>query len=153
MSRNYCDTNCCARCGIKDKCAGCAQTQGRPFGGECVIAGCCISKGLDSCSECNGPKCELMKQIISEFNDLGIEDMPKVTELNALNGVFINLEYIFSGGQTVKLWDDKRVYLGNQLMKANGDRCYGLTADEHHLLVCEYGENGMDPQIVAFRRR
>lgn len=153
MSKNYCGTDCCENCGIKDQCVGCAETQGRPLGGECVVAGCCINKGLDSCSKCNKPECELKKQIISEFNNLGIEDMPKVTELYELNGAFINFEYTFPGGQTMKLLDDKRVYLGNQLKKTDGDRCYGLTADENYLLVCEYGENGVNPQIVVFRRR
>jgi hypothetical protein len=37
--------------------------------------------------------------------------------------------------------------------KISGYRCYGLTADENYLLVCEYGENGKDPEIVVFRRR
>lgn len=29
----------------------------------------------------------------------------------------------------------------------------GLTADENYLLVCEYGENGADAEIVIFKRR
>ena len=44
--------------------------------------------------------------------------------------------------------------MGNQLCKKDGSgRCYGLTADENYLLVCEYGENGSDPEIVVYRRR
>lgn len=27
-----------------------------------------------------------------------------------------------------------------------------LTADEHYLLVCEYGENGSDAEIVAYKK-
>ena len=153
MIKNYCGTDCCERCGIRDKCGGCIDTQGRPFGGECIIAGCCIDKGFESCNECNKQECQLKIQILSEFNDLGIKDMPTVTELYALNGEFINLEYCLPGGQTTKIFDDKRVYLGNQLEKIAGDRCYGLTADENYLLVCEYGENGSNPEIVALRRR
>lgn len=100
MIKNYCDTDCCERCGIRDKCGGCKETQGRPFGGRCIIAGCCIDRGLASCDECNKSECQLKKQIIDEFNELGIKDMPMVTELYALNGEFINLEYNLPGGQT-----------------------------------------------------
>ena len=58
------------------------------------------------------------------------------------------------GGQKIKFWDDQRIYLGNQMCKHDGSgRCYGLTADEHHLLVCEYGDNGCDPEIVVYKRR
>lgn len=42
---------------------------------------------------------------------------------------------------------------GQQVCKKNSDRCYGLTADENFLLVCEYGEGGSDPQIVVYKRR
>lgn len=95
---------------------------------------------------------ESKQRIIESFNDLNIEDMPKVKDLNELEGSFINLEYTLPSGQVIKLWEDDRVYLGNELEKTSGDRCYGLTADEHYLLVCEYGENGKNPEIVIFKR-
>ena len=80
--------------------------------------------------------------------------MEEVRDLNALAGSYINLEYTLPGGQKAKLWDDSRVYLGNQLCKKDGGgRCYGLTADENYLLVCEYGNAGSDPEIVVYRRR
>lgn len=90
---------------------------------------------------------------MEECNALGIEDMPRVTELYPLNGSFINLEYPLPSGQRVKFWKDNNIYLGTQLLKNNSDRCYGITADEENLLVCEYGENGADPQIIAFKKR
>lgn len=43
-------------------------------------------------------------------------------------------------------------YLGNQLRKKDSDRCYGVIADEHYLLVCEYGENGADAEIVVYKK-
>ena len=56
--------------------------------------------------------------------------------------------------QKVKSWEDGLVYLGNQLEKQDGScRCYGLTADENWLLVCEYGDNGSDPELVVYKRR
>lgn len=63
--------------------------------------------------------------------------MPEVTSLNELKGSLINLEYSLPSGQTVKLWEDERTYLGNELEKLSTDHCYGLVADEHYLLVYE----------------
>ena len=37
--------------------------------------------------------------------------------------------------------------------KAGSDRYYGLVADNDYLLVCEYGCNGSDPEIVVYRKR
>ena len=96
---------------------------------------------------------ELKKQLIEEFNSLNIPDMKKVTDLYTLKGSFINLEYTLPNGQKVKLWDDKKIYLGAELCKEEGNRCYGLVADENYLLVCEYGDNGSDPEIILFKRR
>lgn len=95
----------------------------------------------------------MKEQLIAEFNALGIEDMGEVTELNELPGAYINLQYTLPSGQVIKLWDDDKTYLGNQICKKGSDRCYGLTADEHYLLVCEYGENGSDAEIVVYKRR
>ena len=142
----------CAGCSFKENCGGCRETGGKPFGGECIVAECCDKKTAD-CGDFSKNVCRLKQTLIREFNALGIEDLPEVTDLYALLGGFVNLEYRLPGGQTVKFWDDKKIYLGNQLEKIGTDRCYGLTADEEYLLVCEYGENGADPRIVVFRRR
>lgn len=96
---------------------------------------------------------EVKKELIAEFNALNIADMKEVTDLNVLDGSFINLEYMLPGGQKVRLWDDHKKYLGSQLCRAGSERCYGLTADENYLLVCEYGNNGADAEIVVFQRR
>ena len=94
----------------------------------------------------------LKEKLINEFNQLGISDMPNVTELNELEGKFINLEFKLPSGQIIKIWDDNKIYYGNQLIKLDGLRCYGLVADETHLLVCEYGENGAEAEIIVFKR-
>ncbi|MCC5895214.1 MAG: hypothetical protein JJU16_07090 [Alkalibacterium sp.] len=91
-------------------------------------------------------------QIINAFNELHIDDLPEVKDLNELKGSFVNLDYTFPSGQTIKLWKDDRTYLGNELEKIGGDRCYGLVADEQYLLVCEYGENGTNSEIVVYKR-
>ncbi len=144
----------CGNCELKDSCKGCSETNGRPFGGKCIIAQCCKNGESEHCrGKCFDGKCRLKKQLIEEFNSLGIEDMEEVTDLNALKGSYINLEYTLPGGQTVKFWDDSRVYLGNQICKKNSSRCYGLTADENYLLVCEYGDGGCDAEIIVYKKR
>ena len=134
----------CAHCSFHDKCAGCLPTGGRPFGEKCLVASC-IEKGGNTYSR-------LTEQLISAFNALGIQDMAEVTELHPLPCFFVNLRYPLPGGETVQLWDDRKICLGNQLHKAGSDRCYGLAADEHYLMVSEYGDMGSDPEIVVFKR-
>lgn len=141
--QSICGINCAA-CPFRDGCGGCLETGGRPFGGECVTAECC-RKGKTTLAR-------LKAALIAEFRALDIPDMEEVTDLNALRGALINLEYTLPGGQAVKLWDDGRIYLGNQLRKTGSDRCYGIAADERYLMVSEYGENGADAEIVVFKR-
>lgn len=134
----------CAACPFQDGCGGCLETGGRPFGGACVTAECC-RRGETALAR-------LKAALIAELQALDIPEMEEVTDLNALRGAFINLEYTLPGGQAVKLWDDSRIYLGNQLHKGGSDRCYGIAADERYLMVSEYGENGADAEIVVFKR-
>lgn len=143
----------CDNCELKSSCGGCKKTNGNPFGSSCMIAECCNHKKCDKCGAFFESSCEMKTQLIAEFNALDIDDMAEIKDLNALKGSFINLEYTLPNGQTVKFWDDNRIYLGNQICKKGSDRCYGITADENYLLVCEYGENGDNPEIVVFSRR
>lgn len=92
------------------------------------------------------------EDLIRQFNALGIPDMEEITELYELRGDFINLEYRLPSGQRVRLWDDETIYYGAEVCKRNSDRCYGLTADDTYLLVCEYGEGGADAEIVVLKR-
>lgn len=142
----------CGKCEEKATCPGCEKIGGD---GKCVIAACVAAhvdeNGCESCHFFEG--CHAREQLLREFNALEIEGFPEITYLNALPGSYINLEYTLPGGQKVKLWDDKRIYWGNQVEKAGADRCYGLTADENNLLVCEYGCDGADPEIVCYKRR
>lgn len=92
------------------------------------------------------------EELIQAFNELSITDMEPVTQLNELKGDFINLEYRLPSGQTVKLWDDSKLYYGAELCKKSSNRCYGLVADDEYLLVCEYGDGGSQAEIVVFKR-
>ena len=140
-----CGANC-NECGFKENCKGCVETQGKPFGGKCIAAEYIKIGGISAFDE-------FKKQIISEFNALKIEGMPKITELFCLCGSFVNLEYPLANGTTVKFLDDKNIYLGTQVDCEFVDRCFGLVADMNFLLVCEYGENGTNPEIVLYKRR
>lgn len=151
MKTSICGIDCGA-CSLSASCAGCTATQGRPFGGPCMVAQCCRERGQESCEACAG-HCELKETLIAEYNALGIPGMAPVTGMNSLKGSFVNLEYALPSGQTIRFWDDNKIYLGNQICKAGSNRCYGLTADETHLLVCEYGDNGTDPEIVLYQKR
>lgn len=134
----------CTGCSFNGECQGCAETGGRPFGAECVAARYC-RKG-------EGALRALKEQLLAAFRALAIADMEEITELHPLRGSFINLAYTLPSGQTVKLWDDNKIYLGNQLHKIGGGRCYGIAADDQYLMVAEYGENGSDAEIVVFKR-
>lgn len=143
----------CGACPMKEDCAGCVATGGRPFtgAGQCPLAACCQGKGQERCGACSA--CGLKQRLIDEFNALGIPDMPEVADLNTLPGSYINQTYPLPSGQAVSLWRDDQIYLGNQLEKIGGGRCYGIVADENYLLVCEYGEGGSDPEIILFKKR
>lgn len=143
MIKSICGIDC-TKCKLSSTCNGCAKTEGKPFGAECMVA-LCLKDG-------ENVLCELKKNLIVAFNALGIQDMEEVTELNALKGSFINIEYYLPNGQILKFWDDNRIYLGNQLPKKNSDRCYGIVADEKYLMVSEYSAYGSDAEIIVFKR-
>lgn len=92
--------------------------------------------------------------MIDEINALNIEGMPKLTKLNALVGSYVNLEYRLPNGRMVKFLDDNATYLGNQLeCEFGGDRCFGVLANMDFILVSTYGENGVDPELVVYKKR
>ena len=94
-----------------------------------------------------------MKEIlIEQFNMLAIPGMEEVKELYEAKGSFVNLPFPLPSGLTSKFWDDDKTYYIAQLENSKSDRCFGLTADEKYLLVCEYGEGGSNPEIVLFKR-
>ena len=85
---------------------------------------------------------------------MNIEGMPKVEKLNALVGGYINLEYRLPNGKCVKFLDDEATYLGNQLeCEFGGDRCFGIAANMDFILICTYGANGTDPELVIYKKR
>ncbi|MBR6313148.1 MAG: helix-turn-helix domain-containing protein [Clostridia bacterium] len=97
---------------------------------------------------------QFKQQLIEEINALGIEGMPKVEKLNALVGSYVNLPYRLPSGAEVKFLNDGTTYLGNQLEPAfGGDRCFGVLANMDFILVCTYGKDGADPELVLYKKR
>lgn len=92
------------------------------------------------------------KYFIDQFNRLGIPCMDKVQDLHELKGDYINLEYTAPGGQKIKFLDDSAIYYGAELCKKGTHRCYGLSAGDDFLLVCEYGDGGSDPEIILYKK-
>ena len=135
----YCGTNCCKECDRLSACGGCERCQGHPFGGSCV-------------AERNKDFLLLKRQLIDEINAFGIEGL-SVADLNLLTGSYVNLPYPLANGSAVRFLRDNDIYLGNQIERADSDRCYGVVANEDFILVCEYGCNGSDPEIVLYKRR
>jgi len=95
---------------------------------------------------------DLKPVLIEEFNSFGIKGL-HLSDLNLLSGSYINLEYTLPNGQKVKLLEDDKMYLGNEIEIEGKERCYGVAADENYLLVCEYGCNGSDPEIIVYKKR
>ena len=94
------------------------------------------------------------RKLIDEINALHIEGMPKVERLNALVGSYVNLAYPLPGGLRVKFLDDGTTYLGNQLeSELDEKRCFGVLANMEFILICSYGEDGADPELLLYKKR
>ena len=94
------------------------------------------------------------EQLIQEINDLHIEGMPRVEKLNALVGKYVNLEYRLPNGMKVKFLNDGTTYLGNQLeSEFGGERCFGVLANMDFILVCTYEKDGVNPELVVYKKR
>ncbi len=92
------------------------------------------------------------KQLVDEINALHIEGMPKLEGLNALVGSYVNLAYPLPSGERVKFLNDGTTYLGNQL-ETGDERCFGVLANADFILVCTYGCEGADPELLLYKKR
>ena len=151
MSETICGADC-GLCPMQAACGGCRKTGGHPFGGNCVLAECCRDRGQTDCGACGGA-CATKAALIAEFNALHIPGLPPVTDLNALRGAFVNLEYTLPNGQKAKLLRDDDICLGNLFQTEDGTRCLGIAADDRYLLVCAFGPEGADAEVLLWKRR
>ena len=54
----------------------------------------------------------------------------------------------------VKFLDDGTTYLGTQLeSELGGDRCFGVLANMDFILVCTYEKDGVNPELVLYKKR
>ena len=149
--KGLCGTNC-EECSYyqNKKCEGCKKNKGCPFGKKCWIAKYIEIGGKEQFNI-------LKEELINELNSLNIDGMPKINELYPLNGSYVNLEYPLPNNTKVKFLNDDEIYLGNQLENIYNDdinkKCFGLVANMAFLLVCEYGENGQNPEIILYKKR
>ena len=94
------------------------------------------------------------KQLIGEINALHIEGMPELTTLNALVGQYVNLAYPLPSGVPVKFLNDQTTYLGNQLeCEFDTERCFGVLANMDFIMVSTYGRDGVDPELILYKKR
>lgn len=142
----------CEECELfkNNKCKGCINTEGCPFGKKCWIAKYIQVGGKNSFIQ-------LKNQLIEEFNTLNVEGMPKIEELYPLHGFFVNLEYTLPNNEKTKFLDDNESYLGTQVECIFNDeeikKYYGLIANMNFILICEYEESGKNPEILIYRKR
>jgi hypothetical protein len=147
--KSICGTDC-DNCQLKNNCKGCKETNGCPFGRKCFIANYIEIGGHKKYNE-------FKNQLVKEINELNIEGIPKIDELYALNGSFVNMKYPLPNGKIIDFLDNNEIYLGNQVeCEFNDDeikKCYGIVANPSFILICKYGENGSNPEIIIYKRR
>ena len=130
-----CGANCDECELLNNKCKGCINTNGCPFGKKCWIA----------------------KYISVGGKENFIEGMSKIDDLSPLTGSYVNLAYTLPYGKKEKLLNDDEQYLGNQVECIFSDeeikKLFGLVANMNFILVCEYEKNGENPELLLYKKR
>lgn len=148
---SICKANC-GECELfkNKKCKGCNETKGCPFGKKCWIAKYIEIGGYDNFND-------LKKKLIDEVNELNIIGMPKIDELYPLHGEFVNLEYQLPNKNKVKFLNNLDVYLGNQVEcefnNSEHKRCFGIIINMDFIIISEYGIDGIDPELIIYKKR
>ncbi|MBR2807067.1 MAG: DUF3795 domain-containing protein [Oscillospiraceae bacterium] len=141
-----CGANC-EGCQFKNKCRGCEQTCGKPFGGTCVAAEYIKFGGREKYDE-------FKKILLEEINALlNTMECPAAETLYELPGFFVNLTYTLPNGKPVQFLEDNNIYLGAQIELAESEICLGVVADTTFILLCSYGENGSGPELILYKKR
>ena len=145
---SICGTNCNECKLYNKKCNGCNNTKGCPFGKKCFIYNYIDIGGKESFIE-------FKNKLIDEINSLNIEGMSKIKDLFPLNGSLINMEYKLPNGTKTTFLHDDEIYLGNQVEFKDPKikKCFGIVANMNFILICEYEENGLNPEIILYKKR
>lgn len=146
MKISVCGTDC-GKCIFGGMCKGCRETHSCPFGRECFIARYIALGGKEGYRQ-------FVQQLIGEINALQIPGMPQVKSLYPMAGRLINPEIPLPNGETVKLLDDRGIYLGTQLESDfDGERYFVIAAGMDFLLVYTCGERQNDAELTVFKKR
>lgn len=142
----YCGADC-EKCQSKAVCKGCVATCGSPFGGKCAAAEYIKANGFEAYKA-------FREHLRDEINALlTAEGIPAAENLFELVGKYVNPDYPLPNGEKVKFLKDNNVYLGTQIRSADPGICYGVIADTTFILICRYGADGSDPEILIYRKR
>lgn len=146
MEKTMCGADC-GNCFFSGKCSGCIRSSCAPFGKDCFVAHYIKIGGKEKYEE-------YKRKLIAEINELDILGMPKIDTLYPLVGGYVNLEYTLPNGEKVSFLDDREIYLGSQVFSLfECAKCFGIVASPSFILVCEYGENGESPELIAYKKR
>lgn len=67
------------------------------------------------------------------------------------------MEYLLPNGNKIKFLNDDEIYLGNQVESVFNDgnlkKFFGLVCNMSFILVCEYDENCINPELLIYKRR
>lgn len=97
-------------------------------------------------------KIKYEKKLIAIIKNLGIEEFDELQELNLLDGSYLNMQCILPNGKTGKILDDTKKYYANQVHIEGTDKCYGIAVDENMIAVYKYGCNGIDAELIVWKK-
>ena len=62
--------------------------------------------------------------------------------------------YTLPNGLKARFLNDETTYLGNQMeSEFGGDRCFGVLAAMDFIMVCTYEKDGLNPELVLYKKR
>lgn len=77
----------------------------------------------------------MKKEILEQIRKLGIKEFEKISDLDLLDGSYLNLEVALPSGEKVKLLKDNKKYYANQAEIEGSDKCCGVAADDSFIAV------------------
>lgn len=136
----------CSKCQMKSRCSGCAETCGKPFGGKCIAAEYIKAFGKEPYEQFKGKLLDEVNVVLSSL------DLPKAEQLVELLGAFVNLEYKLPNGEKIQFLENNNVYLGCQI-ELSENICIGVIADMSFIIVSQYETDGVNPELLLYKKR
>lgn len=92
------------------------------------------------------------KKLLEIIKKLGISEFEKFKSLNLMDGSYLNIECQLPNGKVSKILDDNKKYYANQIDIEGTDKCYGVAADENFVAVYRYGCDGVDGELIIWKK-